>query len=915
MEELILSPQSKKALRGTTAQTVVVILAAGKGTRMGRADMAKVCFEIDGVPAINRTIHTFRSLGYERFMLVVGSQSEQVQEAVNAEHGGVVYVYQSPQLGTGHAARVAGDALVTLGHNGHVLVTMGDKFIEPEAIIALRDGFIRQNADMALLSIPRTKASEGSGGRIFIDDTGQALDIIETTDLARQAIADSLRKRLGNPKPITAKELETCIQHHLPAVRKQAAAVPELLEMVQAKKTIDHNKLRTLLDSNRYTLCVGSKAYTAAEIERVCTNVNPSLYYFKADAFYYGIRQLKNDNAQGEYYLTDTVKHLAAAARQDSDPYRVRVVPIKHPEWIQGFNSPDELLNIQDYVRAKKSRARTVKGISFSPSLSRKAYCSVEKWIQIIEQNGPAYRRWLTQIYGDHPDLHQSKARDMLRVLRCYGRRFGFDQKVCIVRAPGRINLMGRHVDHRGGYNNFLAIHRETLVVAGCRNDDQVVAVNVQPGKFAPVSFSIDDLIGSFGWTDWINFVNSEWVRKMLFSAMGDWGNYIKAAVLRLQHHYQDVKINGLNLAFYGDIPIAAGLSSSSSIVVATLQAGIALNNLQLTAQQFVDLCGQGEWFVGSRGGSGDHAAIYLGQRGKIIQVGYLPFHIGRIIESPPDYQVIIADSHIKAAKSGHSKHQFNARITAYNAGMALLRQRCPQFLHALEHVRDIAPEKLACPPSHIYEMLQKIPQKMTRKEINAALSAESAEMLAPFFGSHDEQESYPLRGVLLFGAAESARSRICPDLLRADNLGEFGRLMKISHNGDRVSAPDASGNYLHLDDACTDDYLNHLMADLISQDPRRVLDAQLYSQSGYYACSTPQIDRMVDLASIVPGVIGAQIAGAGLGGCIMILAHKDAVPQVRKKLIKEYYQPQDLLPAVIPCVATQGACLLELGA
>ncbi len=909
-----LSQQNHKVLQSVTDQTTVVILAAGKGTRMGRADMAKVCFDIDGTPAINRMIRTFRSLGFERFLLVVGAQSEKVQETVNAENNGIVYVYQSPQLGTGHAAQLAADALSTLGWQGNVLVTMGDKFIEPEAIIALRDGFIRQDADMALLSMPHTKATLSGGGRIVVDNSGQARAIIEKTDLARQAIVDALKQELKASRLITAEKLDQCIRQHLSDEGRQEAAVPELMELVRTGKSITYRKLKVLLDVAQYGIAIDGKAYTAAHIKQHCTHLNPSLYYFKADAFYYGVRQLKNDNAQGEYYLTDTVKHLAAA-RQDADPYRVRVVPIKHPEWIQGFNSPDELLHIQDYVRAKKSRARTSKGISFSPSLSGKAYCSVEKWIQIIEQNGPAYRRWLTQIYGDHPDLHQSKARDMLRVLRCYGRRFGFDQKVCIVRAPGRINLMGRHVDHRGGYNNFLAIHRETLVVAGCRNDDQVVAVNVQPGKFAPVSFSIDDLIGSFGWTDWINFVNSEWVRKMLFSAMGDWGNYIKAAMLRLQHHYQDVKINGLNLAFLGDIPIAAGLSSSSSIVVATLQAGIALNNLELTAQQFVDLCGQGEWFVGSRGGSGDHAAIYLGQRGKIIQVGYLPFHIGRIIESPPDYQVIIADSHIKAAKSGHSKHQFNARITAYNAGMALLRQRCPQFLHALEHVRDIAPEKLACPPSHIYELLQKIPQKMTRKKINAALSAESAELLAPFFASHDEQESYPLRGVLLFGAAESARSRICPELLATGNLHEFGRLMKMSHNGDRVSKPDASGNYRHLDDACTDDYLNRLMADLISQNPRRVLDAQLYSQSGYYACSTPQIDHMVDLASTVPGVIGAQIAGAGLGGCIMILAHKDAVPQVRKTLVKEYYQPQSLPPAVIPCVATQGACLLELGA
>ena len=71
-----------------------------------------------------------------------------------------------------------------------------------------------------------------------------------------------------------------------------------------------------------------------------------------------------------------------------------------------------------------------------------------------------------------------------------------------------------------------------------------------------------------------MNFVNSDWVRNMLYTAVGDWGNYIKAAVLRLQHQYQDVRVRGLNLAVAGNVPIAAGLSSSSTLVVATLQAG-----------------------------------------------------------------------------------------------------------------------------------------------------------------------------------------------------------------------------------------------------------------------------------------------------------------------------------------------------
>lgn len=82
--------------------------------------------------------------------------------------------------------------------------------------------------------------------------------------------------------------------------------------------------------------------------------------------------------------------------------------------------------------------------------------------------------------------------------------------------------------------------------------------------------------------------------------------------------------------------------------------------------------------------------------------------------------------------------------------------------------------------------------------------------------------------------------------------------------------------------------------------------------QSGGYACSTPQIDRMVDIASEVPGVAGAQIGGAGLGACIMVLARREAVERARKALIKHYYRPAQLQPAILACIAVEGAGLAE---
>ena len=897
---------------GIAAETMVVILAAGKGTRMG-SDLGKVCFEIDSVPAINRIITVFKKLRFNRFLLVVGSKAQQVLDTVAQQHSGVMYVHQEPQLGTGHAAKIAAEALESIGYTGNVLVTMGDKLLEPEAVEALVSGYVKQQADVALLTVPKRKATEGSTGRVFVDADGQALDIIESTDRARQRIVDELLQKLSDGRPVTQDVIRKVVDKHVESPSKQKTAVGELVALAKTSGTVNKKKLQRLLQSDQYNLIVEGKRYSAKQIERICKGVNPSMYLFRADVFYQGVGMIDNNNAQGEYYITDVVKLLGRI--QDADGrrrFRIRTVPVDHSEWVQGFNSPDELLAIQDYLRRKNARRPETVVESGQPRLQKSQYSTVRQWLAKLDNAGPGLKRWLGQIYGRHPDLHEQKSKTLKSVLECYGKRFGLDEKVCIVRAPGRVNLMGRHVDHRGGMTNFLAIDRETIAVVGLRDDDDVLAVNTQPRKFKPVKFNISQLIGRFAWSDWLNFVDSQWVRNMLYSTAGDWGNYIKAAMLRLQHQFQDVKIRGVNLALSGNVPIAAGLSSSSTIVVATLQAAIALNDFDLTSRQFIDLCGEGEWFVGSRGGAGDHAAIYLGQRGRIAHVGYLPFHVDRIIDAPADYQVIIANSHVKAAKSSSAKHTFNARIASYNLGLALLKQRCPEIAETVQYLRDLDPAKLGCTTSDVYRFLLKVPESMSRKDFRDMLSGQHQDLIEANFASHAEPDCYRPRGVLLFGVGEIVRSKMCVDHLQQGKIEELGRLMIVSHDGDRVSRPGRDGHYQQLPINCGDGYLQRLITDLAGEDPHKVLNAQLYMQPGAYACSTPEIDQMVDVASSVPGVAGAQIAGAGLGGCIMVLARRDCVGAVRKALIERYYRPAGLKPAIVPCITVEGAGLAE---
>ena len=893
-------------------ETIVVILAAGKGTRMRNNGLVKVGFEIDSVPAINRQIRVFRRRGFTGFLLVVGLGAEQILETVGKEHQGIIYVFQEPQLGTGHAAKVAAQALDAIAFSGHVLVTMGDKLIEQPAIDALVSGYVKQRADMALLTVPKTKATEGSMGRVFVDRSGQVLDIIERADLARQAIVDQLKAKAARRKQPSGEEILQVIRRHIPKAEKQAVAVAELLALAK-QKTVDKRRLEALLQSEEYNLRIAGKRYSAGQIERTCTRGNPSLYIFRSQAFYHGVRMIDNNNAQGEYYLTDVVRLLAG--EQDGEGkgrYRVRSVPVDNPDWIQGFNTPDELLTIQDYVRRQKDDLHETLGVGGSPRLKASQYGTVRQWLAKIEDDKPSMRRWLRRIYGDSPELHRQKSRDLAKVLKCYGKRFGLDEPVCIVRAPGQLNLMGRHVDHRGGWTNFLAIDRETIAVAGVRDDNDVVAVNTDRKHFKPVEFNVSETIGQFAWSEWLNFVNSDRVRQMVYRAPGDWGNYIRAALLRLQHRYQDVKIRGVNLALCGNVPVAAGLGSSSTIVVATLQAAIALNNFDLTARQFIDLCGEGEWFVGSRGGPGSHAAIYLGRRGKIAHVGYFPFRVDKSVEAPEGYRLLIANSHVKTTRDHRARDIVNARLAAYDLGLALLKQRCPQIAHAVEHLRDLDPAQLGSSTSDVYRWLLKVPPLISRKDFEKLLSREHRPMIERHFATHPEPPGYRVRAVLLYGLAEIIRSRMCVEYLEAGRVEEIGTLMRTSHDGDRVSRPEPDGSYRPWEQDPCDEYLNRLIRDLAGEDPDKVLGAQLYMQPGSYACSTPEIDHMVDVAVSVPGVAGAQIAGAGLGGSIMILAQEDRVDAVRRALAKHYYRPAKLRPAVIPCSAVEGAGLVE---
>jgi bifunctional UDP-N-acetylglucosamine pyrophosphorylase/glucosamine-1-phosphate N-acetyltransferase len=169
------SPSTTAADGGIGA---VVVLAAGQGTRM-RSGIPKVLHRLGGRSMLGHVLAAAETLGAPRTAVVVGSGREAVAEhlAEIAPHADAVV--QDQQLGSGHAAAVALDALGEVP--GAVLILNGDApLLRAETLTAL----VRTHQDAgAVLTVLTAEVSDPTGlGRIVRDDTGTVRAIVEEKD-------------------------------------------------------------------------------------------------------------------------------------------------------------------------------------------------------------------------------------------------------------------------------------------------------------------------------------------------------------------------------------------------------------------------------------------------------------------------------------------------------------------------------------------------------------------------------------------------------------------------------------------------------------------------------------------------------------------------------------------------------------
>ncbi len=170
-----------------TGQIAAIILAAGKGTRM-QSDTHKVLHPIAGRPMLLHLIDGVAALNPARTIVVVGAGREQVEAAVQPH--GAETVAQTEQLGTGHAVRMAEDALA--GFDGDVLILYGDVPLVTTATMQRMLERLHAGDAPAAVVLGFRPADPGAYGRVIADADGRIARMVEYKDASPAERAETL---------------------------------------------------------------------------------------------------------------------------------------------------------------------------------------------------------------------------------------------------------------------------------------------------------------------------------------------------------------------------------------------------------------------------------------------------------------------------------------------------------------------------------------------------------------------------------------------------------------------------------------------------------------------------------------------------------------------------------------------------
>ncbi|CAD6186288.1 unnamed protein product [Caenorhabditis auriculariae] len=327
------------------------------------------------------------------------------------------------------------------------------------------------------------------------------------------------------------------------------------------------------------------------------------------------------------------------------------------------------------------------------------------------------------------------------------------------VRCPGRVNLIGEHIDYHGYSVLPMATTVSTTVLAARNSENCLKIANVDE-KYKSATIELPSAWNGASPPQWHDYVLCGW----------------KGVIEKM--NYESV---GIFLLFAGDIPESSGLSSSSSIVCASALVTLAIHEPQKdifdvwSREQLAEICAKSEQYVGTQGGGMDQAAEVLAKEGSALKINFNPLSCERI--SLPESAVFVV-AHSGATLNKAATSQFNERVVEGRIVAKLLLKYFDCDCSSLR-LKDV---QKACDISfeEALKTVETFPETVSREDVVEAIGEENLQKCLSANTQNMRTFSIRSRGRHVF--SEARRVEQFAEACRSNDIDAMGKLMSESH-------------------------------------------------------------------------------------------------------------------------------------
>ncbi|KAG5634847.1 hypothetical protein H0H81_000524, partial [Sphagnurus paluster] len=524
-------------------------------------------------------------------------------------------------------------------------------------------------------------------------------------------------------------------------------------------------------------------------------------------------------------------------------------------------------------------------------------------------------------VYTNLKDLYQNLGTSLNHAVRWnnlaqeFEKRFG-RKPAYIARAPGRVNLIGEHIDYTLFGVLPAAIERDILIACGPRPvpadvtaqethhlSGSVIAENLH-SKYARQVFA--PIRKESAPEAWHLDINTKELR---------WESYVKAGYYGVLSQYFSADDAAspvpVDLLFTGSVPAGSGLSSSAAIVVASTLAFLAVNgklddqptSANLSKGDLVKISMENEKRVGVNSGGMDQAASVISDASSALYISFFPGLKATPVPLPRGSVFVCANSLVVADKVVGAKRGYNLRVVETLVGARILARSLGLSIGDKERLtlREVVGRLLGEEKGVELDVpvLQKGLERMK----------DELEVLRPKGVPDDGQLGVTMEEMIeMSGLEKEVFQEIYLSWVEveATHFQLYNRAKHVYSEALRVlefrqTCLDAAEPSAGLDNTATLEKLGRLM------------NESQTSCSTLYQCSCPELDELTQLARNA-GAYGSRLTGAGWGGCTVSLVAENEVETFIEK-VRDSYAPyrgltgEALSEVIFATRPSSGAC------